>query len=270
MTPWPFCQRGLDLVGKIHPSSSNGHKFIITAIEYFTKWIEAVPLTQVTSKQIASFILNYIICRYGVPMSIITDNGLPFKNQDVRELCEKFHIQHCFSTPYYPQGNGQAEASNKNILRILKKTINDAGCDWHVQLNPVLWAYRTSIRTPTGATPYSLVYGAEAILPIEVEIPSLRVSLHNLIDDESYRVSHLQDLELLDEKRQAAYNHLKAYQQRMSRSYNHRVRSRTFEVGDLVLRENPRNQPNREYQGKFESNWLGPYVITAVFGSGAY
>ncbi|GLJ26651.1 hypothetical protein SUGI_0518290 [Cryptomeria japonica] len=269
-TPWPFCQWGLDLVGKIHPSSSNGHKFIITTTEYFTKWIEVVPLTQVTNKQITSFILNYIICRYGVPVSIITDNGLPFKNQDVHELCEKFHIQHRFSTPYYPQGNGQAEASNKNILRILKKTINDVGCDWHVQLNPTLWAYRTSIRTPTGATPYSLVYGAEAILPIEVEIPSLRVSLHNLIDDEAYRVSRLQDLELLDEKRQAAYNHLKAYQQCMRRSYNHRVRPRTFEVGDLVLQENPRNQPNREHQGKFESNWLGPYVVTAVFGSGAY
>ncbi|GLJ56020.1 hypothetical protein SUGI_1202750 [Cryptomeria japonica] len=163
-------------------------------------------------------------------MSIITDNGLPFKNQDVRELYEKFHIQHRFSTPYYPQGIGQDKASNKNILRILTKTVNDVDRDWHVQLNLALWAHRTSIRTPTGSTPYSLVYGAEAILPIEVEIPSLRVSLYNLIDDEAYRVSHLQDLELLDEKRQAAYNHLKAYLQHMSRSYNHRVIPHTFEL----------------------------------------
>ena len=72
---WPFSQWGLDLVGKIHPSSSNGHKFIITAKEYFSKWIEAVPLTKVTEKQISSFILNYIICRYGIPNSNITDNG---------------------------------------------------------------------------------------------------------------------------------------------------------------------------------------------------
>lgn len=105
-TSWPFCQWGLDLVGKIHPSSSNGHKFIITTTEYFTKWIEAVPMTTVTGKQIASFILNYLICRYGIPSSIVTDNGRPFKNQDVQELCEKFKIQHRFSTPYYPQGNG--------------------------------------------------------------------------------------------------------------------------------------------------------------------
>ena len=80
--------------------------------------------------------------------------------------------------------------------------MNDAGKDWHVQLNPALWAYRTNIRTPTGATPYSLVYGSEAILPLEVEIPSLRVSLKGLIPDEEYRVNRLQELELLDERRQ--------------------------------------------------------------------
>ncbi|GLJ50601.1 hypothetical protein SUGI_1078000 [Cryptomeria japonica] len=213
-SPWPFCQWGLDLIGKIHPPSSNGHKFIITGTEYFTKWIEVMPLTQVTGKQIAMFILNYIICRYDIPVSIITDNGRPFKNQDVRELYDRFHISHHFSTPYYPQGNGQAEVSNKTILKILKKTVEDAGHNWHIQLNPALWAYRTSVRTPTGATPYSLVYDTEAILPIKVELPSLRVSLQNIISDEDYRVSCLQELELLDEQRQTAFNHLKAYQQR--------------------------------------------------------
>ena len=74
-TSWPFCQWGLDLVGKINPSSSNGHKFILVAIEYFTKWIEAIPLINIIGKQIAAFILNYIICLYGIPMTIITDNG---------------------------------------------------------------------------------------------------------------------------------------------------------------------------------------------------
>ncbi|GLJ17131.1 hypothetical protein SUGI_0296430 [Cryptomeria japonica] len=269
-SPWPFCQRGLDLIGKIHPLSSNGHKFIITATEYFTKWIEAVPLTQVTGKQIATFILNYIICRYGILVSIITDNGCPFKNQDVCELCDHFHISHHFSTPYYLQGNGQAEASNKTILKILKKTVDDASRNWHIQLNLALWAYRTSVHTPTGATPYSLVYGTEAILPIEVELPSLQVSLKNIISDEDYRVSRLQELEILDERRQIAFNHLKAYQQQMSHSYNHKVKPRTFEVGDLVLRENPINQQDREKKGKFEPNWLGPYIILVAYGSGAY
>lgn len=127
-----------------------------------------MPLIKATGKQVAMFILNYIICRYGVPSSIVTDNGGQFKNQDIDDLCENFHItQHC-SSIYYPQGNGQAEASNKNILKILHKTVSKSGREWHLQLNPALWAYRTSIRTPTGATPFSLVYGTEEVLPIEV------------------------------------------------------------------------------------------------------
>ncbi|GLJ30929.1 hypothetical protein SUGI_0616100 [Cryptomeria japonica] len=224
ISPWPFSQWGLDLIDKIQPTSANGHKFIITATEYFTKWIEAIPMTYITGVQISKFLLNYIICRYGVPLAIVTDNGRPFKNKDVKELCEKFHIQHRFSSPYYPQGNGQAEASNKTIIKILKKVVNNASQDWHVQLNPALWAYHTSVRTPTGATPYSLVYGAEAILPLEVEIPSLRVSLQHLIDDATHRVSRLHQLEMLDEKRQTALTHLQAYQNHLRRSYNKKVK----------------------------------------------
>lgn len=137
-SPWPFSQWGLDLVGKINPTSSNGHKFILTVIEYFTKWVEVIPMTYITGKQIAKFILNYIICRYGIPMSIVIDNGMPFKNHEVKELSEQFHIQQRFATLYYPQSNGQAKATNKTILKILKKVVNEIGWDWHIQLNPSL------------------------------------------------------------------------------------------------------------------------------------
>ena len=133
-----------------------------------------------------------------------------------------------------------------------------------------LWAYRTSIRTPTGATPFSLTYGAEAVLPLEVEIPSLRVSLKGLVTDEDYRSMRLQELELLDEKRQASFDHMRVYQKRMSKAFNKKVHPREFEVGDLVLRVNYKNQQNRDQKGKFEPNWLGPYIITTTFGSGTY
>lgn len=164
------------------------------------KWVEAILVTFKIGKQIVQFILNYIICRYGVPMCIVTDNGQPFKYQEVSKLCEQFKIQQHFATPYYPQSNGQAEETNKTILKILKKVVNDSGRDWHIQLNPALWACQTSIRTATGTTPFSLVYGAEDILLIEVELPFLRVSLKNIISEENYRVARLQELEFLDEK----------------------------------------------------------------------
>ena len=94
--------------------------------------------------------------------------------------------------------------------------------------------------------------------------------MHGLVTDDDYRVSRLQELELLDEHRQAVYDHLRVYQKRISRGYNKKFRHREFQVGDLVLRENPKNQSHRECKGKFEPNWLGPFLITTTFGSGAY
>ena len=141
----------------------------------------------------------------------MTDNGTPFKNQEVAKLCRKFGITQNFSTRYYPQGNGQAEATNKTILKILKKIVDAVGRDWHLQIAPALWAYRTSIHTPTRATPFSLVYGSEAVLTIKMELPSLRITLKNQMFEEKYRVANLQELQLLDERCLNALNHLCMY-----------------------------------------------------------
>ena len=119
------------------------------------------------------------------------DNGTPFKNQEVATLCRKFRITQHFSTKHLPQGNGQAKATNKTILKILKKIVDAAGHDWHLQITPTFWAYRTSIYTPIGATPFSLVYGSKVVLPIKIDLPSLRISLNNLMSEEEYHVACL-------------------------------------------------------------------------------
>ncbi|XP_059073195.1 uncharacterized protein LOC131874010 [Cryptomeria japonica] len=134
-------------------------------------------------------------------MRIVTDNGRPFKKHEVAKICEQFYIQQRFATLYYPRSNGQEEATNKTILKILKKVVNEASQDWHIHLNLSLWAYRSGVCMMTGATPYSLVYGTKAIFPIEVDLSSLRISLKNIISDEDHRVARLQELELFDEKR---------------------------------------------------------------------
>ena len=121
-----------------------------------------------------------------------------------------------------------------------------------------------------GATPFSLTYGAEVVLPLEVEIPSLRVSLKGLVTNEDYCAMRLQELELLYVKCQESFDHMRVYQKHMSKVFNKKVHPREFQVGDLVLHVNPKNQQNRDQKGKFEPNWLGPYIIIATFGSGAY
>ncbi|XP_049387297.1 uncharacterized protein LOC125851565 [Solanum stenotomum] len=143
--------------------------------------------------------------------SIITNNRANLNNQLMKEICEQFKITHSNSTTYRPQMNGVVEAANKNIKRILRKMINNYKC-WHENLSYALLGYRTTIQTSTRATPYLLVYGTEAVIPAEVEIPSLRfIQEAKLSDAESVR-DRYEQLTLIDEKKMSVVCHGQLYQ----------------------------------------------------------
>ena len=141
----------------------------------FTKWVEATSYARLTSAKVASFIRSHIICRHGVPHELISDRGSHFR-AEVDTLLQRYGVQHHRSSAYRPQTNGAVEAANKNIKRILRKMV-ETSRDWSEKLHFALWAYRTSFRTSTGATPYSVVYGMEAVILVEIEMGSLRVTL---------------------------------------------------------------------------------------------
>lgn len=164
---WPFSILGLDLSGKISLPSFVRHTFNITTTDYFTKWVEPISLHSTTTNAICCFILEHIISPFDFPFALVSDNGTPFKNNDVNKFLEIFNIQHHFSTPYYLQSNGQVEATNKTIEQIMWKIVRKHNKDLHTQLTYSLWAYYTSVTTSTGNTSYSLVYGVEAIIPLE-------------------------------------------------------------------------------------------------------
>lgn len=117
------------MIGMINPHSREGHKFVITAIEYTTKWVEAIPIKSVTQEKVIAFLTEYIITRFGVPQRLIMDNGQNFKGKDMQAFCKKFHITQTFSSIYYPQGNSQVEATNKTLKTILAKTWDRYCCD---------------------------------------------------------------------------------------------------------------------------------------------
>ncbi|KAL6319909.1 hypothetical protein AAG906_036983 [Vitis piasezkii] len=172
---------GIKIIGKISSKSFNGHEFILVAIDYFTKWVEAASYARLTSFGVASFIISHIICRYGVPHRLISDRGVHFR-VDVDTLLLRYGIQHHRLSVYRSQTNRAVEATNKNIKRILQRMIETCG-DCLEKLLFALWAYRSSFHTSTGATPYSLVYGMGAVLPIEIEMGSLRVALEQQISE---------------------------------------------------------------------------------------
>ncbi|KAJ6792290.1 Uncharacterized protein M6B38_240155 [Iris pallida] len=155
-------------------------------------------LFEVKTSSVVSFIKHHVICRFGIPRRIIHDNGLQFASQAFYRLCDKNRIQNLASTAYNPAANSLAEAFNKTIIKLLKKFVSSNKRDWNEKLGECLWAYRTTVQTFTGFTPFLLVYGCEAVLPQEIQIPSLRIAIANELTTENNDRLRLQELEGLD------------------------------------------------------------------------
>uniref|UniRef100_A0A2N9HVE6 RNA-directed DNA polymerase n=1 Tax=Fagus sylvatica TaxID=28930 RepID=A0A2N9HVE6_FAGSY len=270
-TPWPFHTWGLDLIGPINPSSG-GYIWILVATEYFSKWVEAIPLRKATGAAVANFIREHIITRFGIPHKIISDNGTPFVNKNVREVLEHYQIKHRRSTPYYPQGNGQAEATNRMLLRILSKMVFDYGKGWNSHLADTLWAYRGSTKTATGFTPFSLVYGTDAISPTELLVPSPRI-LHGMdleADADICAEARAADLEGLEEARELAQVRSLRYHQKLADAYEKTLQTRIFAKGQMVLRAVDHVRRGLPSPSKFAPNWEEPYLIREAYDSGYY
>jgi len=188
----------------------------------------------------------------------------------MHRFMDKYKIKWNYSTGYYPQANGMIEAFNKTLGKILKKTVHKYRRGWHDHLFEALWAYRVTVRTPTQATPYSLVYGCEAVLPLEIQLPSLWVAIHDgLTQDEQVRL-RFQELNALEERRLDAVQELELYRQNMARAYDKLVKRRVFRKGELVLVLRRPIVVTHKTKGKFEPKWEGPYVIEQVYDGGAY
>ncbi|XP_051117320.1 uncharacterized protein LOC127242029 [Andrographis paniculata] len=129
------------------------------ATDYFTKWVEAVLLKNVTQKEVIEFLLNYIIYRFGIPHTLTTDQGLMFTGKKFIEFFTEFNVKLHHSSPYYPQANGLAEAANKIVIGIIRKMVEGNPRKWHTLLPQALWAHRNSRNTSTGFSPYQLTFG---------------------------------------------------------------------------------------------------------------
>ena len=159
----PFYQIGIDIVGPL-PQTKKGNRYIVVAIDYFTKWPEAKALKEASAKEVSTFIFDDIICRHGCSQKILSDRGSHFNNQLIKNLTQKFEIKHNFSTPYHPQTNGLVERFNRTLCESLAKLVQHTNT-WDLYIAPVLFAYRTSKNATTKIEPFYLVYGRNAKLP---------------------------------------------------------------------------------------------------------
>jgi hypothetical protein len=163
--PWPFRGWGMDMIGKINPPSNKGHQYILAIMDYFTKWVKAIPMKTVTSKDVINFIKEHVIHRFGIPQTITTDGGSVFISEEFRKFAADVGIKLIRSSPYYAQANGQAKASNQSLIKLIKRKIDEHPRRWHEVLSKALWAHHISCHGAMKTSPYLLVYGQEALLP---------------------------------------------------------------------------------------------------------
>ena len=143
-------------------------------VDYFTKWVEAEVLASITLVKIKEFVYKNIICQYEVPHTIISDNDKQFEYNEFKKFCNNLQIKKVFSSVAQPQANRQIEAVNKAINHNLKMKLKNLNGRWADELPEVLWAYKSTTKTTNGQTPFSLAYGYEAMVPVEIKDRSLR------------------------------------------------------------------------------------------------
>ncbi|GJR64290.1 reverse transcriptase domain-containing protein [Tanacetum coccineum] len=211
------------------------------------------------------YVWDNIVCRFGLPGEIVSDNGKQFCDNPFKDWCARLSITQRFASVKHPQTNGLVERANRSLGEGIKARLDRHKGRWVEELSHVLWAHRTTIKVSTGDTPFSLVYGTEAVIPAEIGMPTIRTAEVNIAtNDDERRI----DLDILEERREQAAIREEKAKLKMKGYYDAKVRGVSFRPGDFVYRAN--DASHAEDTGKLGPKWEGPYEVTEALGKGAY
>ena len=212
----------------------------------------------------ANFLRENIIRHFGVRNKIIFDNSTPFLNKDVDRLTNRYSISHTTFTPYYPRGNGQAKASNKRLLKILGKMTKENEKGWKEELPIALCTHKIAKSQAIGVSPFSLVYGTKAVIPIDLVRPVMKLEKIAGIPRED-------TLEIMEEMHDKTTSHNHLYQANMKARHEGQVKERKFQVGELVWKDAPHVQGVAgAVKHKFSPKWEGPYIVEEAHATKHY
>nr|GEX85384.1 reverse transcriptase domain-containing protein [Tanacetum cinerariifolium] len=232
--------------------SSRGNKYILVAVDYLSKWVEAKALPTNDARVVCKF-LKSLFARFGTPCNIISDHGTHFCNDQFAKVMLKYGVTHCLATAYHPQTSWQMEVSDRGLKRILERNVAENLSDRGLKRN---------FKTPIECTSYKLVYGKACHLPIELEHQAywaLKHCNYDLLTAGDHRKVQLNEL---NEVRDQAFENSLIYKEKTKRIHDSKIKDRVFNVGDRDLLFNSRL---KIFSGKLKTRWSRPFTITQVF-----
>ncbi|KAG1193823.1 hypothetical protein G6F70_009005 [Rhizopus microsporus] len=266
----PFERIALDI--KHVQTSRAGHRYIIAAIDYLTKYVEARPLRFQTSSEVALFLYEEIICRHGCPITIVSDNGKPFLSDLVKKVCHHYSIIHKTTTPYNPQSNGLIERFNRTLGQILQRRSPEEKQDWHLYLPAALFAYRSIKQDSTKQSPFFLMYGYEPRTPFDndhriigLKTPKFDITLMHRTAHQVFNLNRIRD-EAATAIKQTQNVQKKAIEKKILEEK--KELKPAFKIGDIVLLY--KDYMSTSWSGKLQDKWEGPFIIHHVLGKGTY
>ena len=257
----PMERIAMDILGPL-PLTERGNKYILVIGDYFTKWKEAYPMKNMEATTVASILVQEFICRFGVPECIHTDQGHNFEAELIKEICKILDIKKTRTSPYHPQSDGMIEKYNRTLLSMLSTALEKNHSNWDLQLPLLILAYRTSVQETTGATPFSLMFGRSARLPIDIEFNLPSTSHTSLNQYQSQLQNQLQ------QAYKTVREHSLAEQTRQKCLYDRSIHGPEYEIGDEVWLHCPAVSKGR--CKKFHRPWQGPFTVVKVIDNFVY
>jgi hypothetical protein len=248
-------------LGPLPPAQGN-LKYVIVAVEYFSKWIEAKPLATITSVTIQKFFGQNIVCRFGVSKEITVDNGMQFEAEAFKDFCDQIGTKIHFASVRHPESNGLVERANGSIMTgTMKLIFNQPRGKWPDELIKVVWSHNTTTSRSTRFTLFKLLFGDEAITPKEAKTGSIR-TIASTEDKADYQVTK----DTLEGTRLQAIEHINKYQAETVKWRDRKVRLKNIKPGHLVLRR----VSNPDKVGKLQLKWEGPFLVVSSSRPGSY
>lgn len=248
----PMERVAIDIAGPF-PETEDGNKYILVAMDYFSKWVEAYAIPNQEAATVADVLVKEMFCRFGIPLELHSDQGRNFESSLFQNLCELLGIKKTRTTALHPQSDGMVERMNRTVGKYLAKVVSDHQRDWDRYLHLFTMAYRSSVQESTGETPACIMFGREVRLPCDLEFgckPGVEIAGEDYVSRLKGRLHYVHE---------RVRRNLQIASDRMKTRYDTKAAEGGYEVGDLVWLFNP--QRRRGLSPKLQKNWEGPYKV---------